>query len=171
MDSAAGDSSAAATPCAARPAISWPAEWESPDTSDAAVNAARPSRNAEEQQAAEAEGVGGRDPGQGLAAEGQVVGHGGQGQVHGGDVDDQHELRDAEQGQGGPAAVVEGVVVGVVEVWIVVRIVAVGRVVTVLGVVTGLLSFHLVRSVSAGAVVHRIPLRATNSNMPVRLPL
>lgn len=59
---------------------------------------------AEQHQPAEAQGVRGHHPGQRLPAEAEVGRHVGQGDVHDGDVQDEHELGQAEQDEHQPAA-------------------------------------------------------------------
>jgi hypothetical protein len=112
-DRAAGDMSAPPRPCTRRATMSRPRLPASPPSSEATANSTapkrktvrRPSRSAElaaeQQEAAEGEGVAGDDPRQVVLA-GDVEGAGdvGQGDVHDRRVEHDHELADREHEQG-----------------------------------------------------------------------
>jgi hypothetical protein len=70
---------------------------------------------AEKHQAAEHQGVGTDDPGQCVAFQAEVRADVRQRDRHHGDIQDEHELRDAEQCQHAPAAWVDGEGVGLVD--------------------------------------------------------
>src|SRR5262249_7368235 len=121
MDRAAGESNAAPSPWRARKPISEPSDQARPLRSEAdgeedescGENAPTPEQvgepPAEQQQAAEEDGVRGDDPLQALLAEVEVGLDRRQGDVHDCYVEDDHELGGHDQGQGKPSpSVLEG---------------------------------------------------------------
>ena len=117
IESAAGEMIAAPRPWNARAAISDVSDHASPASSEATVNATRPTRNsapppehvreppAEQQEAAEDEGVRADDPLQALLREPEIDLDRRQRDVHDRDVQDDHELDGAEQPQREPLLV------------------------------------------------------------------
>ena len=117
-DSAAGASSAPNTPCSARAATSTPklsaappsaeAHGEAGEADDEGALAAEEVAEAaaEQQQAAEGERVGGDDPLAVVVGEAEVLLRGGQRDVHDRRVEHDHQLRDADEREDQPAALV-----------------------------------------------------------------
>ena len=116
IESAAGESSAAPSPCSERKAISEPSDQASPSSSELAVNSARPDHEqapaaeqvgeppAEHQHAAEEDRVGGDHPLQADLREVQVGLDRRQRDVDDRDVEDDHELRHDDQRRGRASA-------------------------------------------------------------------
>ena len=118
IDSAAGVMIAAPRPWKARAPISDASDQASPASSEATVNTTMPPRNmpaaaqhvggpsAEQQEPAEDQGVGADHPLEVLLGEPEVALDGGQSDVHDRDVEDDHELDDAQEREGQPLAAV-----------------------------------------------------------------
>ncbi len=113
--SAEGASSAPKAPCSARAATSIPNDCARPPIAEATAKPVSPPMKrplaaeeiaelaAQQQQAAEGEGVGGDDPLPAVGREVQRALRRGQRDVHDRRVEHDHQLRDPEQGQHGPS--------------------------------------------------------------------
>ena len=111
-------------PAAARAATSTPKLCAAPPIAEATAKPTRPTMKvalaaeevaeaaAEQQQAAEGQGVGGDDPLAAVVGEAERLLGGRQRDVHDRRVEDDHQLGDAEDGEDGPAAGVMGICVG-----------------------------------------------------------
>ena len=124
IESAAGERSAAPRPCTARAAISAPSDSAKPPTSEASANRIRPPHEhppaaeqvgeppAEQQEAAEGEHVGVDDPGEVVLGEVEGGADRRQRDVDDRGVEDDDELRHAQQRQRDPPAAFELLGVG-----------------------------------------------------------
>ena len=114
--SAIAETMAPPTPCTARATISQASEFARPQASEASVKSVTPARKmrrqpkrspsapAEQHEAAERQQVGVRDPGERLRAEAQVVLDRRQRDVHDRHVEHDHQIADAHDDEGDPAA-------------------------------------------------------------------